>query len=145
MCNCLAWHDLRWTCACTHCGKIQIFVKKIKFSIIPFFGGKIQIQFWSRFRQNWIIGQKLRFCISVFTFNISYSSSSEENSSNIKKSSSINSKENKSAKELKSMKNPTSNLPKPSSSKPRATPTKIQERRPPITNKNLNNLKKSNR
>ena len=89
--------------------------------------------------------QKLRFCISVFTFNISYSSSSEENSSNIKKSSSINSKENKSAKELKSMKNPTSNLPKPSSSKPRATPTKIQERRPPITNKNLNNLKKSNR
>ena len=31
----------------------------------PIFGGKIQIQCWSRFHQNWIFGQKLRFCISV--------------------------------------------------------------------------------
>ena len=40
------------------CSKNQVF----NYSI---FGGKIQIQCWSRFQQSLFFGQKLRFCISV--------------------------------------------------------------------------------
>ena len=55
----------------THCCKIPIFVQKIRFSIIPFLAGKFKFNVGSRFHQNWIFGQKLRFCISVREDNIS--------------------------------------------------------------------------
>ena len=47
------------------CSKNQVLNNHI-------FGGKIQIQCWSRFHQNWIFGQKLRFCISVLSWAFSY-------------------------------------------------------------------------
>ena len=56
--NCLFYLNL-WTNNCAHCGKIPIFVQKIKFSTIPFLAGKFKCNVGVDFNQN------LRSCISV--------------------------------------------------------------------------------
>ena len=45
----------------THCGKIPIFVKKIKLSKSPFLVGNFKFNVKNRFQQNWFFGQKLGF------------------------------------------------------------------------------------